>query len=129
MDCVFCKIIKGEIPSYTVYEDEIVKAFLDINPNTNGHILIVPKNHYENILDIDLDTMSHIFEIQKELYNLVKEKLGAKGITFAQNNELGQDIKHYHLHLIPRYSNDGWVNHYREDNKLEVQEVFKKLKN
>lgn len=128
MDCIFCKIINGEIPSYTVYEDDVVKVFLDINPNTNGHMLIIPKKHFINIVDLDDETMSHIFRVQKEMYNLVKEKLGAEGATFAQNNDLGQDVKHYHMHLIPRYQNDGWINSYDENNKNNVEEIFNKLK-
>ncbi|MBE6152849.1 MAG: HIT domain-containing protein [Firmicutes bacterium] len=128
MDCIFCKIINGDIPSYTIYEDDIVKVFLDIEPNTNGHMLIIPKKHYTNIVDIDIDTMSHIIKIQKEMYELVKEKLGAEGATFAQNNDLGQDVKHYHMHLIPRYQNDGWKNSYDMNNKNSVEEIFNKLK-
>ena len=62
---IFCKIIKGEIPSYTIYEDEIVKVFLDVNPNHNGHTLIVPKNHYENLCDIDEEVWNHILKISK----------------------------------------------------------------
>ena len=127
MDCIFCKIIKGEIPSYTVYEDEIVKVFLDIEPNTNGHLLIIPKKHFTNIVDLDSETMTHIFEVQKKMYYLVKEKLGAEGATFAQNNDLGQEVKHYHMHLIPRYPNDGWKNIY-ENNLLNVEEIYNKLK-
>ena len=75
MDCIFCKIIKGEIPSYTIYEDDIVKCFLDINPSTNGDLLIVPKKHYENILDIEDNVIMHIHKITKEMYQLLKEKL------------------------------------------------------
>lgn len=128
MDCVFCKIINEEIPSYTVYEDEIVKVFLDINPNTNGHMLIVPKKHYVNILDLDEEVRNHIFKIQKKMYELVKNKIGADGITFAQNNELGQDVKHYHMHLIPRYNNDGWKNIYNKNNINNIEEIYDKLK-
>ncbi len=128
MDCIFCKIINGEIPSYTVYEDDVVKVFLDIEPNTNGHMLIIPKKHYTNIVDLDSETMSHIFDVQKKMYHLVKEKLGAEGATFAQNNDLGQEVKHYHMHLIPRYQNDGWTNNYDENNKNNVEEIFNKLK-
>jgi len=127
MDCIFCKIINCEIPSYTVYEDEIVKVFLDINPNTNGHLLIIPKKHFTNIVDLDSETMTHIFEVQKKMYELVKERLGAEGATFAQNNDLGQDVKHYHIHLIPRYSNDGWKNSYSM-NLTSVEEIYDKLK-
>lgn len=128
MDCIFCKIINGEIPSYTIYEDDIVKVFLDIEPNTNGHMLIIPKKHFVNIVDIDSDTMNHIFKIQKQMYELVKEKLGAKGATFAQNNDLGQDVKHYHMHLIPRYENDGWKNSYDKEKLEEVSQIYEKIK-
>ena len=74
MDCIFCKIIKGEIPSYTIYEDEIVKVFLDISPVSNGHCLIIPKKHFENIIDIDLETLNHIDKVTKKLYPILKEK-------------------------------------------------------
>ena len=60
MDCIFCKIIKGDIPSYTIYEDDIVKVFLDVNPMSPGHMLIIPKKHFENLDDIDIDTLTHI---------------------------------------------------------------------
>ena len=107
MDCLFCKIINGEIPSYTIYEDDIVKVFLDISPVTNGHCLVIPKKHYENIMDIDLETLNYIDKIIKKLYPILKEKLNCVGITRTQNNEYVQDVKHYHMHLIPRYKNDN----------------------
>ena len=72
MECLFCKINKGEIPSYTIYEDEVVKVFLDINPKHNGHTLIIPKKHYKDIEDIDMDTLSHIMKIAKKMYQLLK---------------------------------------------------------
>ena len=76
MDCIFCKIIRGEIPSYTIYEDDIVKVFLDVNPVTNGHMLIIPKNHYENAFDIDTNIISHSVNlIRDKLYPIIKEKL------------------------------------------------------
>ena len=128
-DCLFCKIIKGEIPSYTIFEDEIVKVFLDINPSTNGDCLIIPKKHFNNITDIDLKTLSHINKISKEMYTLLKEKLNCEGITFAQNNDLGQEIKHYHLHATPRYTSDN-VNHSFNKNALHsIEDIFNKIKN
>ena len=66
MDCIFCKIIKGDIPSYTIYEDDIVKVFLDVNPMSPGHMLIIPKKHFENLDDIDIDTLTHINKIAKK---------------------------------------------------------------
>lgn len=127
MDCIFCKIINGEIPSYTVYEDEIVKVFLDVNPVNNGHSLIVPKKHYTNVIDTDLDVLTHIQEVVKKLYSLYEERLGCDGITLCQNNDYGQDIKHYHLHMIPRYENDGIVMKSNLE-KLDPKDVLDKLK-
>ena len=116
---IFCKIINGQIPSYTIYEDEIVKVFLDVNPNHNGHTLIVPKQHYENLFDIEEDVLNHILKISKKIALLLKERLGYDGITLSQNNMYGQEVKHYHLHLIPKY---------RKEEKLSIEEVYKKLK-
>ena len=127
-DCLFCKIIKGEVPSYTLYEDDIVKVFLDINPNTNGHMLIIPKQHYLDVNDIDEKTINYIFRIQKKMYKLVEDKLGAIGCTFAQNNGVAQDVKHYHMHLMPRYQNDGWKNVYDKSHIKDVEEIYNKLK-
>ena len=116
---VFCKIINGEIPSYTIYEDEIVKVFLDINPESNGHSLIIPKKHYQDLDDIDIDTLTHIMEVAKKIKNLLEEKLNCSGIKLIQNNGLIQEVKHYHLHLIPYY----------EDNKKDdVENIYNKLK-
>ena len=128
MDCLFCKIIKGEIPSFTVYEDDIVKAFLDINPSTNGHTLIIPKKHYENAYDIDDDTYLHIFSVAKKLANKYKKELNCEGITFIQNNELGQDIKHYHLHMLPRYKEDNLHQASNNNILMEPTEIYDKLK-
>lgn len=126
-DCVFCKIMKGEIPSYTIYEDEVVKVFLDINPITDGHCMVVPKKHTENIETIDYDTLNHIQKVSKDIYGMMKEKLGCIGMTRLQNNGYGQDVKHYHLHLIPRYENDGFV--LNNNNKSKIEDIFEKFKN
>ena len=116
---IFCKIIKGEIPSYTIYEDEIVKVFLDVNPNHKGHTLIVPKEHYKNLFDIDEEVLNHILKVSKKIASLLKEKLNYDGITLSQNNMYGQEVKHFHLHLIPKY---------KEEEKLSIEEVYEKLK-
>lgn len=116
---IFCKIINNEIPSYTLYEDEVVKVFLDVNPNHPGHTLIVPKKHYQDFFDIDNETLYHILEVAKKTAKQLKEKLNYDGISFAENNGLGQEVKHFHLHLIPRYNNEE---------KLSVEEVYNKLK-
>ena len=86
-DCLFCKIIAGEIPSRTVYEDDLIKVIMNINPNTNGHLLILPKKHYTNIMDIDEKIVTHSLEITRNtLYNLLKERLNCEGLTIAENN-------------------------------------------
>lgn len=119
MDCLFCKIINKEIPSYKIYEDEIVYAFLDINPNSVGHTLIVPKKHYLDLNDIDINTLKHIMEIAKLLKKRIEEKLNCDGLTLIQNNGEIQEIKHFHLHLKPFYIN-------KKDKTLE--EVYELLK-
>ena len=81
MNCIFCKIMNGEIPSYTIYEDDIVKVFLDVNPEVNGHTLIVPKKHYKDLYDIPKETLMHIMETAKKIGTLYEEKLGSKGMT------------------------------------------------
>ena len=128
MDCIFCKIINNEIPSYTVYEDEVVKVFLDISPKTNGDLLIIPKEHFTNVVDIPLDVLNHINKIVKEMYELLKEKLHCDGMTVIQNNDYGQEIKHYHVHLTPRYKNDLLSHEYNKNMLKPIEEVFKIIK-
>lgn len=128
-DCLFCKIVKKEIPSYTIYEDDNVKVFLDINPSTNGDCLIIPKKHYTNITDIDFETLKNINEVSKKIYPILKEKLSCEGLTFAQNNDLGQEIKHYHLHATPRYKDDLLSHSFNKENLMGIEEVYNKIKN
>ena len=102
---IFCRIINGEIPSYKLYEDEDILCFLDVNPDSNGHCLLVPKNHYTDINDIDLDVLKHIFDVSKNIKQLLEEKLNIDGLTYIQNNGDVQEVKHFHLHLKPYYKN------------------------
>lgn len=126
MDCIFCKIVKGEIPSYTVYEDELVKVFLDVNPVTEGHMLVVPKYHYKDINDIPIGILTHCQEVARRMFKGLKETLKVEGLSLTQNNEYGQEIKHYHLHLIPRYKNDN-INFIPQTNKRSVEEIYKEI--
>ena len=126
MDCIFCKINNKEIPSYTVYEDELVRVMMDINPVTNGHLLIIPKEHYTNLEDIPLETLTHIQKIAKDMFSLLKDKLNIDGLTLCQNNEYGQEVKHYHLHLIPRYKGDN-VRMFTNLKKDDIKEVYEKI--
>ena len=116
-ECIFCKIGNKEIPAKVLYEDEIVIAYLDINPMHPGHTLIIPKNHFQDLDDIDEKTISHIYMIAKKIKKLLENKIGANGIKLVQNNGVLQEIKHYHLHIIP----DCNVA------KLSIDEVYEKL--
>lgn len=129
MDCLFCKIIEGNIPSKTIYEDDLVKVFLDINPNTNGHCLIIPKKHIVTIEEMDIELVTHILEVEKKIYRILKEKLNIEGLTIVQNNDLGQEVKHYHVHLIPRYQNDNLEIHFNQKSLVELDEVYHKIIN
>ena len=103
---------------------------MNINPNTNGHLLVLPKTHVENLFDTSNDIITHSLDIvRNNIYPLLKEKLNCKGLTLAQNNEYGQEIKHYHLHLIPRYENDNADFTYDKDNLDTVENIFDKLNN
>lgn len=126
-ECLFCKIISGEIPSYTIYEDNDIKVFLDINPSTNGDCLIIPKKHFENIKDIDVETLKKIDIVSKKIYDLLKEKLHCDGLTFVQNNGFGQEIKHYHLHATPRYKNDELLHTFNKSILVEIENTFNKI--
>lgn len=106
--CIFCKIANGDLPSEKVYEDEHVFAFMDITPVTKGHLLVIPKNHYENVYDLPTDEASHLFSVVPKLAQALKETFqqeGMKGLNVLQNNgaEAGQSVFHFHMHLIPRY--------------------------
>ena len=104
-DCIFCKIIAGEIPSYTIYEDEDFKVFLDINPASKGHALIVPKVHYADLYEIDEEVAAKAMKLAKKLATRMTNILGCEGFNILQNNNeaAGQTVFHFHIHLIPRY--------------------------
>ncbi len=120
MDCIFCKIINGEIPSYTIYEDDIVKCFLDVHPDSNGHMLIIPKKHFTCLDDIDDHTLNHIMKISKQMKMLLEQKLHIDGLTLIQNNGCVQEVKHYHLHLKPQYKVPQKI--------IDIKEIYTKLK-
>ncbi len=103
-DCIFCKIVRGEIPSIKVYEDDQVFAFEDINPITPGHTLVIPRNHAENIWEIDENDLIAVQRASKKIAVAIKKALGADGIACMQLNGRAahQEVMHYHLHLVPR---------------------------
>ena len=115
-DCVFCKIISGEFSCFKLYEDDTVIVFLSAGPVSYGHTLIVPKKHILDYEEIDLETLNHINRVGKEIYNKLKEKLNPVSIQLVQNNGKLQEVKHYHLHLIPYYNEEK----YGKENLKEV---------
>lgn len=104
MDCIFCKIINGDIPSYKIYEDEKMLAFLDVNPVSVGHTLIIPKKHTLDINTIDNDELISIIDKARDIAKILMDKLNADGFTLTQNNGCAQEVKHFHLHIIPKYN-------------------------
>jgi histidine triad (HIT) family protein len=108
-DCLFCKIVAGEIPAEKVYEDEYTLAFLDINPVNPGHTLVVPKTHATNIFDISAEAWGHVCETARRIAGSIEKAVGARGINLMMNNRehAGQVIDHVHIHLIPRHTGDG----------------------
>ena len=107
-DCIFCKIIKGDIPCFKVYEDEKVLAFADINPITTGHTLIIPKVHAENLFEIAADDLSAIHQASIHIARAMRAALKTDGIACLQLNgrAVNQVVMHYHFHLIPRKAED-----------------------
>ena len=108
-NCIFCKIANGEIPSRTLYEDDDFRVILDLNPATKGHALILPKEHYKNLYELDDSTVAKTLPLAKRMAVTMTEKLGCDGFNVVQNNNeiAGQTVISFHMHLIPRYNDDG----------------------
>ena len=134
MDDLFLKIISGDIPSSKVYEDEHTFAFLDINPVNHGHTLVVPKEHYRNVVDISVEAWARVMKTVRVLAPAIQKAVGADGINIVMSNgaAAGQDVFHAHVHIIPRFANDnahnGFVHRtYETDEAKEV--VAEKIRN
>ncbi|MDP2425036.1 MAG: HIT family protein [bacterium] len=128
MDCVFCRIVSGEIPSNIVYEDENVLALLDISQATKGHTLIVAKRHYKNLYDIDENVAADIFRVIPKLANALKNAFHPIGLNVLINTEKPlQTVFHFHVHLIPRYPHDGveidFINNMGNTSKEKFTEI------
>jgi len=130
-NCIFCKIVKGELPCHKVYEDDKVLAFLDVAPVNPGHTLVVSKEHYANLEEIPEESLSELIKIVKMIGSSIKENLGYAGYNLIENNDpiAGQIIPHIHFHLIPRRVKDGlelWPQkRYQEG---EAENVAKRLR-
>lgn len=120
--CIFCKIVEGEIPSRTIYEDEDFKVILDISPASKGHVVIILKSHERNLFELSDEYASKIMIVAKKVGSALMKVLQCNGLNVLQNNgeEAGQSVFHYHMHLIPRYKEDT-VNIKWIPGKLDVE--------
>ena len=130
-NCIFCKIVKGEMPASMVYEDARILAFLDIAPVNIGHSLVIPKKHFVNIFDTPEDILYSMTKVAKKLSQSIKIGLNADGVNVTMNNDIaaGQIIFHSHIHVIPRFTNDGFGTWHgkRPYKEGEMREVAKKI--
>lgn len=131
-NCIFCKIISGEIPSTTIYEDNDFKVILDVSPATEGHALILPKKHYKDLDELDKSCGEKLLTIASNVGKALMDTFGYEGYNIVQNNGLaaGQTVFHFHMHLIPRYKGDnvglGW--HMGELTEEDKNEILDKMK-
>jgi histidine triad (HIT) family protein len=134
--CIFCKIINGDIPAIKVYEDQDVLAFLDISQVTKGHTLIIPKDHCQNIFEINEDLITKIFKPVPKLAKAISQAFNANGMNIINNNKeaAGQTVFHYHVHLIPRYdAEDGfkalWMNNMDKYSQDQLNDIANNIIN
>lgn len=130
-DCIFCKLANGVFPTNKLFEDDDFTVILDASPANKGHALILPKQHYANLFEIDDEVSSKVLPLAKKIATALKEELGCDGINVVQNNgpSAGQTVFHFHVHVIPRYDADdfqiGWPQ--SEPDAAEQEELAKKL--
>lgn len=134
-NCIFCKIIAGEIPSVKVYEDEHVYAFMDIMPLSKGHTLLIPKSHREFVYDMTSEEAGKLFSVAPKIASAIKETFEPEGMNLLNNNgaKAGQSVFHFHLHFIPRYgASDGfgakWMTKEKEYTTEKIQELAEQVK-
>ncbi len=130
-DCIFCKIANGDIPSKTLYEDEMFRVILDLGPATKGHALILPKEHAANLYELPDEIASKTLVLAKRMATQMTEKLNCDGFNLVQNNgeTAGQTVHHFHMHLIPRYEEDGQVINWvpGEPSQEELEAIRKQI--
>lgn len=131
-DCIFCKIANGEIPSTTLYEDEMFRVILDLGPASRGHGLILPKEHFDNLYELDDEYASKVMLLARRMAKAMTRGLGADGFNLVQNNgkEAGQTVFHFHMHLIPRYKGGNEMLQWRpgEVSQEEMAQIARQVK-
>ena len=136
-DCIFCKIVKGEIPSTKIFESDKALAFLDINPLTKGHCVVIPKEHHDNVFDIPLEDLKILITDAKQLADLLRGCLDADGVNLVNASGMAaeQSVFHFHIHIVPRYEGDGlqmnqwWQTKTRPADREELTKLAKEIKN
>ena len=128
--CVFCEIVKGNISSRKVYEDDEILAILDIAQTTKGHTLVMPKKHYTDIYEADPEILKKLIVKVQELGKMICKNLGAQGSNILVNTDevAGQSVHHLHFHIIPRYSKDDSIKIEFTENSLDLDEVLSQIK-
>lgn len=134
-NCIFCKLANGEIPTMSLYEDDDFNVIFDAGPASSGHALILPKDHYKNVFEIDEEVQAKAYKLAKKLAPVLTEVFGADGLNILQNNNeaAGQTVFHFHIHLIPRYKGDkamvSWTPGQQDTVKLEKasEEIRKRM--
>jgi len=130
-NCIFCKIVKGEIPSMKIYEDSEVLAFLDIEPASLGHCLVIPKKHFESIFDIPKKELNSVMSAVQKISLKYNQEMNIDALNLIQSNGkiAEQDVPHFHIHIVPREKNDGisfWKN--AKTRKIDAKEFYEKIK-
>ncbi len=127
--CIFCDIVEGKIPTNKVYEDDVCLAFLDLAQMTKGHTLVIPKQHYKNILDIDEETLQHLIVVTQKLAKQITTNLNADGVNIYHNgNEVaGQEVDHFHFHIIPRYQKDELKVIHQDHEDYDLSSILKEI--
>lgn len=127
-NCIFCKIANHEIPGKVIYEDDKCLAFLDLSQATNGHTLVIPKQHYDHFLDVDQDVLAHMIKVAQNVAKKLETKLNAQGFNIISNmNEVaGQSVQHFHIHIIPRYqAHEGFNAQYTDRSKeVDLDKIY-----
>ena len=132
-DCIFCKIVSGEVPANKVYEDEYTVAFLNIEPNVQGHTLVIPKDHFENIYTTPDEALCRLMIAVRKITIAIKNGMDTDGITNVMNSECAGHIGHTHVHIIPRYLEDGFtewpsISYKNGETEVVIEKIKKELK-
>ena len=129
-ECIFCKIIKGDIPSFTIYEDDLFKVILDRFPAAPGHALIIPKAHYKDMFELPQEVAEALYPLAQKIAIQIKKAVGAEGMNVVQNNGdvAGQSVYHFHLHLVPRKAGDGIILNKSSNGETTLEELEMILK-